>query len=99
MENATRKKQKEILETHSGDVNCITIWAFLGFFQNIQKTPILCGYFHPLGCVSKYCFCVHLVVNSIGYVAVYSLFSAGACLEEKFVKQNGLFEEFFLVMY
>ena len=25
---------------------------------------------------------------------VYSLFSVGACLEEKFVKQNGLFEEF-----
>ena len=26
---------------------------------------------------------------------VYSLFSVGACLEENFVKQNGLFEEFF----
>ena len=67
----------------------------MGVFGIFSKYPILCGYLHPLGCVSKYCFCVHLVVNSIGYVVVYSLFSAGACLEEKFVKQNGLFEEFF----
>ena len=95
MQNATRKKQKENFETHSGGVNCITIWVFLGFFQNIPKMPILCGYLHPLGCISKYCFCFHLVAISIGYVVVYSLFSVGACLEENFVKQNGLFEEFF----
>ena len=79
---------------HSGGVNCLTIWAFLGFFQNIPKTPILFGYLHPLGCVSKYCFCFHLVAISIGYVVVYSIFSVGTFLEEKFAKQNGRFEEF-----
>ena len=94
MENATRQKQKENLETHSGGVNVITIWAFVGFFQNIPKTPILCGYFNPLGCVFKYCFCFHLVAIYIGYVVVYSIFAVGAFLEEKFVKQKGLFEEF-----
>ena len=94
MQNATRKKQKENSETHSGVVNCITIWAFLGFFQNIPKTPILCGYLHPLGCVSKYCFCFHLVAISIGYVVVYSIFSVGTFLEEKFAKQNYHFEGF-----
>ena len=94
MENATRQKQKEHSETHSGDVHCLTIWAFFGFFQNIPKTPILCGYLHPLGPVSKYCFCFHLEAISISYVVVYSIFSVGAFLEEKFVKQKGLFEEF-----
>ena len=94
MENATRKKQKENLETHFRGVNCLTIWAFLGFFQNIPKTPILCGYLHLLGWTSKYCFCFHLVATSISYVVVYSIFSVGAFLEEKYVKQNGTFEEF-----
>ena len=62
---------------------------FRDFLQNIAKTPILCDYLHPLGCVSKYCFCFHLVAISIGYVVVYSIFSVGASLEEKFAKQNG----------
>ena len=56
--------------------------------------PILCGNLHPLGCVSKYFFCFDLVAISIGYVVVYSIFSLGTFLEENFVKQNGLFEEF-----
>ena len=43
---------------------------------------------------SKYCFRFHLVAISIGYVVVYSIFSVGAFLGEKLVKQNGLFEEF-----
>ena len=67
--------------------------AFLGIFQNIPKLPILCGYLHPLECVSKYCFCFHLVAISIGYVVVHSIFSVGAFLEEKRVKQNSYFEE------
>ena len=95
MENFTRQKQKENSEMHSGGVNCLTIWAFFGFFQySILKTPILCSYLHPLACVSKYCFCFHLVEISISYVVVYSIFSVGIFLEEKCVKQNGLFEEF-----
>ena len=97
MENAMGQKHKENSEMHSGGVNCLTIWAFLGFFQNISKTPILCGYLHPLGCVSKYCFCFHLVAISIGYVVVYSIFSVGTFLEEKFAKQNGRFEEFLYI--
>ena len=82
---------------HSGGVNCLTILAFLVFFQNIAKTPILCGYLHPLGCVSKYCFCFHLVAISIGYVVVYSIFPVGTFLEEKFAKQNDRFEEFLYI--
>ena len=39
-------------------------------------------------------FCFDLVAISIGYVVVYSIFSLGTFLEENFVKQNGLFEEF-----
>ena len=39
-------------------------------------------------------FCFHPVAISIGYVVVYSIFSVSAFLEEKFVKQNGLFKEF-----
>ena len=81
-------------EMHPGGVNYITIWAFLGFFQNIPKTPILCGYLHPLRWVSKYCFCLYLVAIFIGYVVVYSIFSLVTFLEEKFVKRNGLSEEF-----
>ena len=88
---------KKNSEMHSGGVNCLTIWAFLGFFQNIPKTPILCGYLHPLGCVSKYCFCFHLVAISIGYVVVYSIFPVGTFLEEKFAKQNDRFEEFLYI--
>ena len=64
------------------------------FFQTIPKTPILCDKLQTLECVSKYCFCFHLVAISIGYVAVYSIFSVGTFLEEKFEKQNDHFEEF-----
>ena len=94
MEIATRWIQKQYLETHSRGVDCLTIWAFLGFFQNIPKMPILCGYFHHLGCVSKYFFCIHIEAISIGYVVVYSIFSVGAVFKEKFASQNCLNYDF-----
>ena len=48
----------------------------------------------PPECVSRISLCFYLVAFSIGYIVVYSIFSAGAFLEEKFAKQNGRFEEF-----
>ena len=38
------RNKKKIRKCILGGVNCLTIWAFLGFFQNIPKTPVLCGY-------------------------------------------------------
>ena len=35
----------------------------------------------------------HLLAFSIGYVMVFSIFAEDAVFEEKFAKQNGLFEE------
>ena len=51
--------------------------------------------FTPPECVSKFSFCFFLVAFCIGYIVVYSILFPGAVLEEKFAKQNGLFEEFF----
>ena len=81
-------------ETHSGGVNCLKIWPFQGFFTKYRKNAHFVRQFIPLKMRLQILFCFHPVAISIGYVVVYSIFSVSAFLEEKFVKQNGLFKEF-----
>ena len=62
--------------------------GIFGIFGKNPKNAHIVRQSTPPECVSKYCFCIHLVAISIGYVVVYSIFSVGASLEEKFAKQN-----------
>ena len=50
--------------------------------------------FTPPECISEFSLCFYPLAFSIGYIVVYTIFSLGAVLEEKFVKQNDHFEEF-----
>ena len=53
-----------------------------------QKTLILYGKNQPLGCVYDFFLGVHHLAFSVGYVVAYPIFSVGAMITEKFVKQN-----------
>ena len=59
--------------------------------KKVPKTLILWDKPCPLGCVSKFSFCLYLVVFFVGYIMVYSTFSVGAVFKEKFASQNCLF--------
>ena len=75
-------------------VNSRTKWAFLGYIEKIPKNANIVKQFTPSECISESSLYFYLVAFSIGYIVVYSIFSLGAVLEEKFAKQNGRFEEF-----
>ena len=75
-------------------VNSRTKWAFLGYIEKIPKNANIVKQFTPPECISESSLCFYLLAFSIGYIVVYSIFFLGAVLEEKFVKQNGRFEEF-----
>ena len=91
MEIATRWKQKQYLETHPKGCKYPHKMGVFGIFWKNPKNAHIVRQFTPPECIYK---CFYPVAFSIGYIVVYSIFSLGAVLEEKFAKQNGRFEEF-----